>query len=366
MKIAVQVRLLPNKQQADVLLATLHICNRVADDVSALAWERRVFGAFDLQKIAYGLCKESGLAAQASVRTIRKVADSYKLDRKVQRRFRAVSAQPFDDRCLSWRPDEIGNGGAVSIWTAAGRMKDLRFVGEASQIALLRAHRQGESDLIFRDGKWFLSATCDLPDVFVAEPAGWLGVDLGIVNIATTSDGTRWSGKALNRHRHRQRRLRTKLQAKGTKSAKRLLKKRNRKEQRFATDVNHTISKRIVAEAERTGRGVAVENLTGIRARARQRKPQRATLHTWAFHQLGQHLAYKAKRAGVAFVQVDPRYTSQDCSECGYRDKKNRKNQAEFVCRGCGVVAHADHNAAVNIATRGDDRWAVVNRPHAA
>ena len=77
-----------------------------------------------------------------------------------------------------------------------------------------------------------------------------------------------------------------------------------------------------MAEAERTGCGIAVEQLTGIRDRVRLRKPQRATLHTWAFAQLGSFLAYKAMQAGVAFVEVDPAYTSQTCSACGWVEKK--------------------------------------------
>jgi putative transposase len=156
------------------------------------------------------------------------------------------------------------------------------------------------------------------------------------------------------------------LQAKHTSSARRLLKKRRRKEARFAADLNHQISKRIVAEAERTGCGIAVEELTGIRDRVRLRKPQRATLHSWAFAQLGSFLAYKAKQAGVAFVEVDPAYTSQTCSACGWVDKKNRRSQAVFECGRCGFVGHADHNAAINIASRGVDRWGEVMRPHAA
>src|SRR5258708_4814907 len=113
---------------------------------------------------------------------------------------------------------------------------------------------------------------------------------MGIVNIATTSTGSRACGARLNRYRKRQNRLRQKLQAK--KTALRLLKKRRRKEARFAADINHQISKRIVVEAKRTGQGIAVEELTGIRTRVRFRKPQ---------------------RAGVALVEVDPAYTSQTC-----------------------------------------------------
>jgi putative transposase len=150
-----------------------------------------------------------------------------------------------------------------------------------------------------------------------------------------------------------------KLQAKGTKSAKRLLKKRARKEARFAADVNHCIAKRIVTEAERTGRGIALEDLTGIRARVRLRKPQRVTLHSWAFAQLGQYIAYKAALAGIPVVYVDPAYTSLMCSDCGHISKKNRPGQATFRCTSCGFAEHADVNAARNIASRGAADWAV-------
>jgi putative transposase len=195
----------------------------------------------------------------------------------------------------------------VSIWTVAGRMKNVVVIGDAKQLMLLRTRAIAETDLIHRDGNWFLHATVEAPEAPVACPvSGFIGVDMGIVNIATTSTGGRASRARLNRYRKRQARLRKRLQATKTRSARRLLKKRRRKESRFAADVNHQISKRIVAEAERTGCGIAVEKLTGIRDRVRFRKPQRATLHTWAFAQLGSFLAYKAKQAGVAFVEIDP------------------------------------------------------------
>jgi putative transposase len=120
-----------------------------------------------------------------------------------------------------------------------------------------------------------------------------------------------------------------------------------------------------VAEAERTGRGIALEDLKGIRGRVRLRKPQRATLHSWAFHQLGRFVAYKARRAGVAVVHVDPAYTSQACSACGHVDRANRPDQATFRCRSCGFAGHADWNAARNIAQRGAAGWAAANQPHA-
>ena len=102
-------------------------------------------------------------------------------------------------------------------------------------------------------------------------------------------------------------------------------------------------------------------DLQGIRGRVRLRKPQRATLHSWSFHQLGSFIGYKARRAGVAVVRVNPAYTSQTCSACGHVDRANRLDQARFCCRSCGFAGHADWNAARNIAERDGVGWAAVN-----
>ncbi len=114
-----------------------------------------------------------------------------------------------------------------------------------------------------------------------------------------------------------------------------------------------------MTEAQRPSRGVALEDLGGILKRARLRKPQRVTLHSWSFAQLGDYIAYKAKRAGVPVVYVDPAYTSQGCSACDHVDKRNRPNQATFRRTSCGFAEHADVNAAHNISSRGVAGWAV-------
>jgi len=224
MKLTVQVQLLPDSAQRTALGQTLALANRAANLVSESAWQRGVFRTYDLQKLTYGEVRALGLSAQPAVHVIKKVADAYKLDRRTKRGFRADAAHPYDDRCLSWQLDQ----GTVSIWTVGGRLKGMPFVAGDYQRKLL-AHRKGESDLVVRDGKWYLYATCEVPEAPTIQPNGFLGVDLGIVNIATTSDGNCHAGKHLNRVRHRNQRLRTKLQKKATKSAKRLLKKRRAK-----------------------------------------------------------------------------------------------------------------------------------------
>jgi putative transposase len=387
-KRVVQVRLLPTPEQATALRNTLHVCNTAASWLSGQMHTAGIFRKFGVQKRFYVELRERfGLAAQPAIRVIGKTCDAYTTlranlaagncgpfgsdrRRKVEASpivFRSEAGQPFDARCLSWQLGDAGREGRVSIWTTAGRLRNLRIMGNPDHLALLRSRPVGETDLLCRDGVWVLHAVIDSPEAPQHEPVnGFLGIDVGIVDIATTSDGERMSGSRLNRYRRRQQRIRKRLQAKKTSSARRLLKKRRRKEARFATDVNHQISKRIVAEAERTGRGIAIENLGGIRERVRLRKPQRATLHSWAFAQLGRFLAYKAQQTGVAFVQVDPAYTSQQCHRCGWIDKKNRRSQASFACVRCGFVGHADHNAAHNIAQRGVVCWGEVMRPDAA
>ncbi|WP_327106385.1 RNA-guided endonuclease InsQ/TnpB family protein [Nonomuraea glycinis] len=389
------MRLLPTPEQAAALEATLRAVNRAANEVSEIAFARKIHAGRDLRRVVYGQVRAAfGLGSQPAQHTIKKVADAYTALRANLRNgtygpansprrlkaeskpisFRPLAAQPFDDRCLSWDHDAQ----TISIWTSSGRAKNVAFTGSAGQLARLREHRRGESDLLSRDGMWFLLATIEIPDPPLREPAGFLGVDLGIANIATTCPATppaaaatatpaagaglgaaRYSGAKLNAVRHRHRELRRRLQAKATKSAQRLLKKRRRKEARFAADTNHVIAKRIVTEAQRTGHGIALEDLQSIRDRVRLRKPQRVTLHSWSFHQLGGFITYKARRAGVAVIHVDPAYTSRQCSACGHTDRHNRPSQATFSCTSCGFAEHADVNAARNIATRGVADWAV-------
>jgi putative transposase len=175
----------------------------------------------------------------------------------------------------------------VSIWTLDGRIKNVRFACSLGALKQLIEHRNGESDLVFRDGTWFLAATCEVPEAPQFEPKDWIGVDRGVVNLATTSDGDNHQGRRLDRYRRWRARKRAELQAKRTRSAKQLLKKRARREARHATHINHAVSKQVVAVAARTEPGIAVEELSGIRERVTVPRDQRARLSSWPFHQLG-------------------------------------------------------------------------------
>jgi IS605 OrfB family transposase len=202
------------------------------------------------------------------------------------------------------------------------------------------------------NGEWYLFAVCDVEQPTPIDVEGVLGIDLGVTNIATDSDGVIHSGKAINNIRYRHRSLRNKLQRKGTLSAKRRLRKLAGQERRFATDVNHGLSKRIVATAKRTKRAIGLEDLKNIRTRVRARRSQRATLHSWSFAQLRAFIIYKAALKGVPVHLVDPRNSSRTCPECEHCAKKNRKTQASFVCTRCGFAGPADVIAAGIISRR--------------
>jgi putative transposase len=372
----VQLRLTPTPAQAEALAAAVRLCNEAATLVSRLAWQHRVFTVVELHRLAYYAVRGqvTGLGAQAAVRAIARVAGAYANRRASKKRahvFRPHGAVPYDARLMSWNRDAR----TVSLWTPTGRVT-VSYTGRAEDLKAVESLPRGEADLICRRGVWLLQVAVTLPKPEVREPVnGFFGVDQGLANLAVTSDGVVLPGPALagpiagNGHvrslRQRRHRQRRRLQAKGTSAARRVLRRLSGREHRMMSDVNHQISKHVVREAERTGRGIALEDLQGIRGRVRAHRLQRRTLHSWAFAQQIAFTRYKAARAGVAFVLVDPAYTSQACPECGCVTRANRPARGRFVCTGCGLAGHADHIAARNIATRGVAGRAVINQPHA-
>jgi IS605 OrfB family transposase len=349
MKLVATVKLLATEEQKSSLLATLTQVNAACDWLAARAFEHRSADKIMLQRLYYRQLREDfDLSAQHAVRTISKVCEVYKRDKTKLPRFDKLGAIAYDQRLYSFK-----NGiDRVSLLTQAGRVVIPCGVGQYHKARLEGV--RGQADLVLRDGNFYLYVTVEVPSDPEVTPIGWLGVDLGIRNLAVDSDGQFHSGERTLAVRSRIGTLRSKLQSAGTKSAKRHLKKLGKKEQRFHSNTNHVISKKIVRKAKDTARGIALEDLTHIRERVTVRKTQRAHLHGWSFAQLRAFTTYKAALAGVPCVAVDPRYTSQTCPECGCVSKANRKNQSEFVCTKCGFAEHADLVGARNIAFRAE------------
>jgi len=357
MNLIAQVKLLTTPDQVSALKRTLETANAACDYISELAWEHRCFKRYELQKRFYQKIRQKfpDLSSQVVIRCIAKVTDAYKLDRKTKRAFKPQGSISYDQRILSWRTKQ--DEPVVSIWSVEGRLKILAAFGPR-QKAMIEQGLRGAANLIYREGAFYLHQVCEVKEPDPDDPERWLGIDLGIVNLATTSDGGTFSGKELDARRQWYEKRRAILQSVGTRSAKRALMKLSGRFARFQKHVNHCISKALVGAAKRTSCGIALEDLSGIRKRVRVRRGQRTRHHNWAFHQLGQFVTYKARLAGVAVTLVDPRYTSQLCPLCGHISKANRKSRDWFACSSCGFAAPADHVAAINIAARAD-----VDRP---
>ena len=297
-KLVAKVKVVPTAEQRQLLKDTLYRANQAANEVSGVAWAAKCFRPFAIHKLVYTEVRQRyGLSAQMTVRVIGKVADAYKAGKKRERRFKKLGAIAYDSRILSWQMEEQ----RISIWMMGGRQR-MRYQGGERQLELLESQR-GETDLAYIGGEFYLLATCEVEEPEVKEVAGYLGVDLGIVNLATDSAGHVYAGGQVNGLRRRHAKLRGRLQSRGTKSARRLLRKRSRREQCFAADVNHCIAKKLVegewhSLAERTGQGIAIEDLRGIRERVRVKKAQRRQHSAWAFDDLRKKIAYKARLLG--------------------------------------------------------------------
>jgi len=348
MKLTAQIKLIPTKEQEKHLLATLKEANTACQEISDFAFDKKIFNKYELQKQLYHRIKSSfKLSAQMIVRCLGKVSDSYKKDKDTKRTFKKYGGIAYDSRILTYRTIKQ----FVSIWTVGGRLKIDYVCGEHQKRML--QYQNGESDLVFVKGKFYLLATCEIPDEKVNDFEDVLGVDFGIVQIATTSDGKKYSGNQIEEVRQWYSDRRAKLQSVGTKSAKRRLKKLSGKERKFKSDTNHKISKELVKVAKDTNRAIAIEDLSHIRTRTKVRHKDRAKHSSWAFNQLRMFITYKAQRDSVPVLLVNPKYTSQRCPCCEHIEKANRKNQSEFVCKACGHSANADFIGALNIQLLG-------------
>ena len=350
MKLTIKTQLLCSTEQLNTLNETLAACNAAANVISIFAFENKTFSRFALQKELYHSIREQfPISAQCAVRAFGKVADSYRNKKRRENihKFRSTGAFPYDARILTF----FDQNSRVSIWSLKGRL----------QIPLVLADYQkqflqypiGECDLFIKKGIAYLLCTVDVPEAQLQVHQDFLGCDLGIVNLLTDSDGTSYSGKIIDDKRNKIQRLRSALQSKGTKSAKRHLKKLKNKEKNFRRNVNHVISKMIVKKAKDTQRCAVLEKLKNVRKLEKKVKRSERSRHSgWAFAQLRNFIEYKARLSGVPFVLVNPKNTSRECSRCHYIAKSNRKSQSEFLCGACGHKENADVNASRVIAHR--------------
>ena len=206
--------------------------------------------------------------------------------------------------------------------------------------------------LIFmKNNEIWLSVTFNVPSKPVVDET-YLGVDLGIRRIFTTSDGLSYKGKELNSIKRRIRYNRRKLQAKGTNSAKKKLKKLSNKEKNVNKNYTHLICNKILDTDKSV---IVLEDLKGIKQKTSKfENGQKRTKHNNRISQvplfmIKEILTYKALLKGKRVETVSPSFTSQIDCMTGKRDGQRKG------CRyysSSGVIYDADWNAAINIRNR--------------
>lgn len=351
MKLTLQIKLLPTDEQAIMLKETFSVFNEACNTISQIAWERNVFKQYDLHSEVYYPIKETyHLSSQLVIRAISKVSDAYKTDKKKQRHFREFGAIAYDSRVLSYNTAK-----AICSISLIGGRKKIAYTCYRPQ---LMQYAKGEADLVLVKEKFYLYQTIDIPDEEEEAAEDFIGVDMGLTDIVTLSDGTSISADEVKNIRNKYNKVRASIQSKGTRNCHKLLKRLKGRERRFATIVNHRVSKQIVAKAKNEHKGIAIEDLKNIRwgmNSKKRNKTFRRISNSWSFYQLRSFLEYKCKMNGVQIIAIPPAYTSQTCHECGHIGIRRGKH---FRCAHCGNVADADVNAALNIAT-----WGVCKHP---
>lgn len=372
----VKVQLHPTEEQAQALAETLEQFTQAFNQVCQIGWQEHEKNGVRLHHLSYrgnrvacpGLV--SDLIIQARVKATEALKSAFTWQKKHEQNYqkRVAKARKRGKSIPVFRPVQCPHSllcpvrynektftfhwqrKIIRISTTRGKMS-LPFTVPhwSSQYA---GHRVKTADLCCRNGKYWLHVVVDAPGPEVPQNATVIGIDLGLTHPAVTS-ARQFLGKRHWKEVDRCAfRLKRKLQSKGSKSAKRHLRKIGRRLALFHRDCDHVLSKRIVQNTP-AGATIVFENLTNIRERSEISKSKKhdtkRRLHAWSFAQLYNFTAYKAQERGIRVERIDPRHTSQTCSRCGYQHRSNRRSQSFFLCRSCGYCLNADLNAAYNI-----------------
>ena len=266
----------------------------------------------------------------------------------------------------------VNNFSRTSISVMNDRIK-LKFKLTAKQKELFTNPdwKRGNARLVQTGKKWFLhiSFTRKVPEIDISKFDNIIGIDAGLRQIMTiynpkTGQTFFKNGQNIKKKRRNYAKKRQSLQSKNTKSAKRRLKELSGRENRWMTDVNHQLSKTLVSENPNTL--IVVEDLTNVTfdTVSHRKKENRYEHHSWAFYQLQQDIAYKAREHGSYLIKVNPAYTSQRCPKCGTICKENRdKTNHIYHCNNCHYQSNDDRVAAMNIVQLGQLKQQGVKKP---
>ena len=318
-------------KQARAVNFVFNYCNERQKD--ALRFGRRWHTGFDLNKLTTGSSKELGLHSG----TVNAICEQYAKSRSQKKR-------PYlrwrGKKSLGWVPLK---GRALTETPNGFHFHGREFkVFKSRPLPVGAKIKDGTNFSKDTRGNWFLNVCIEVADVPLREPLRGVGIDLGLKDFAVLSTGEKIDAQRL--YRGAEEALATAQRA----HKKRRVKAIQAKTANRRNDFQHKLSHRIVREFDY----IAVGNVSA--AGLAKTKLAKSVLDA-GWSSFRDKLAYKAVKHGAWFEEVNEKFSTQACSDCGLiGGPKGLEGLAirGWTCVGCGVVHDRDTNAAKNILSR--------------
>lgn len=196
-------------------------------------------------------------------------------------------------------------------------------------------------------GRWYVCLVVDDIQQVKAIAKGSIGIDLGLKDLATCSDGVKLEAPKI--YRQYEEKLGIAQRAKNKKRVKAI----HAKIKNILQNMLHQFSHKLVnAHA-----AIFVGNVNA-KALAQTRLAKSVLDASWTT--LRTMLKYKCENAGVWYGEVNEAYTTQTCSCCGSRSSSPKGRAGlgirEWQCMECGTLHDRDINSALNILALGHER----------
>ena len=341
----IKIRLGKNEEFDSICLKFLSASNYM----SSIVFKTKEVNSLKLHKKHYtSIRKRFNLPSQLSCSVFKYVASAF-MSQRTQGKWRETTFRRNVIPIIWKRDFSFTPTKGLCLWGKPTKFNDKR---------LPPIETWKESKLKKSGNDWYLILCFDIEIPDLKSEGCIVGVDSGIKRIFTATNSANqktftFHGGELNSRRLHIRRVRSQVQAVGSRSSHRLLQRMGGNEASITALLMHTASKRLVAWADSIGaKRIVMENLANIReASIAKGKDMRNRVHRWPYAQGQFFTQYKAQAKGIDFELVSPKNTSRGCPCCGHIDSRNR-NGLKFRCLSCGFKGDADRVASINIRNR--------------
>lgn len=295
------------------------------------------------------------IPAQVIIRGTRAARSAYK---SVKSNKHCIDA-PCEKKNLSIRLDKYlyrWNGRKIQITTTGCRKRaevSLQLFNKAK--GLFDKYETSDPLIFLRKGRLFLAVTFKTESPNVIDNSNCVGIDMGIKNILSVSDGRIYSSKQLLKRKREVKFLNKKLYSKKTKSGRRHARKRGKKERNFSRNFCHKLANEFLKDT--VSKTLVFEDLKNLKSSMAKKNKKKGKLGTFINSKvssvpislLREIITYKSKRLGFSIVLVDPAFTSQ----IDFRTRKcsGKRHKGAYYTHD-NKVLHSDLNASCNIAQR--------------